>query len=674
MDYESAVAQVRVTDNRKCTNVAWCFIYAIAWAVMFAFIVWAFLKGDYKRLHSGADDRGNVCGSEKLFNKTVSFEMKHYMFPMSFANPIDSLWICVEMCPNETITNRTMLARFARKYNVSLCDYNVPIEDYENEQRYPSAVNGSCPVMPIYSSKPILHRCAPRIPKGKTGFYALPSFKFENYLAHVGQDLSKTSTIIFFMTLSALGLYTIYVCVIPCLNVVLIKVFLVLISVASLLMTIVLWVCYFQNLEHWHITYLNISSTINDTLNYDRSDIMYGGVAFTIFTVLVTIVTVLMWQYMPFINGVFRQARSTLFFMPLLLILPVVNALLVIAMTLLFGFSFVSTITIVLSEMKKPRLLSVFRESAKFGTANIPLPFLFIYYICLYVWTCECLVTFQCLAIAIPVASRLFNKNSPRKWFLGIQGVFITLRYHVGSVILGGALVALLRLLRTALIYIESKLKTCKQKMAKCAACISVATSLLRISNSATMAVIAVDGSNYCTAASNVTQLCQRNQLNKCPFKAGALIGGNLGKFGATYALCSAYMWVGKIIISITNAFIASAIFKTDVEINNYMTPTIAVGIATYVLGEVFFNVFQTIVSTSAICYCIIQTEARLLRIKYFTPEQIDMYENMKDADQQADPSNTESLVELRQADKVRKESAGSAYSDGRSHTSENRS
>ncbi|CDW52795.1 Choline transpo domain containing protein [Trichuris trichiura] len=636
MEYESAAAQVKVTDSRKCTNVPWCFVYGIAWAVMFAFIVWAFLKGDYKRLHSGADDRGNVCGSDKMLNNaTETFENKKYMFPMSFASPIKSLWICVEMCPNETIQNRTMLARFASKYKVKLCDYHVPIAEYENEQKYPSAVNGTCPVMPILKSKPILNRCSPRIPKIKNEYYALPTLKYENYLANMCQDLSNTSTFIFFMTLS------------------------------GLVMTIVLWVCSFQNLEHWQISYVNMSS-LNATITYDRSDIMYGAIAFTIFTILVCTVTVLMWSYMPFINAVFKQARTTLFFMPLLLILPVFSALTIIAMTLLFGFSFVSTITIVLAEMKKPRLLNVFKEAAKFGNAQIPVPFLFIFYICLYVWTCECMVAFQCLAISIPVANRLFNKNKSHKWFLGIQGVFIVLRYHVGSVIFAGALVALLRLFRTALTYIESKsvrrfpcrAKGCKQKLAKCATCITVATSLLRISNSATMAVIAVDGSNYCAAASN----------------AGALIGGNLGKFGATYALCSAYMWIGKVIISITNAFIASAIFKTDEEINNYITPTIAVGLATYVLGGVFFNVFQSIVSTLAICYCIVQTEARLLRIKYFTSEQIDMYENMRDGDQ-ADPSNTESLVEVKQPEKVRKESAGSsAYSDGRSHTSENRS
>uniref|UniRef100_A0A5S6QUJ6 Choline transporter-like protein n=1 Tax=Trichuris muris TaxID=70415 RepID=A0A5S6QUJ6_TRIMR len=634
MEYESAIAQVKVTDKRKCTNPVWCAIFILLWLLMFSFVVWGIVRGDYKRLHSGADDRGNLCGSKTVVNGTVSFELKKYMFPMDFRNPIDSLWICVEMCPNVTIGNRSMLFEFANKYNASLCDYHVPITDYEDKEKYPSSTKGPCPVAPIYKSKPILHRCSPWIEVSEGGYFALPMRRYEDYWISIGQDLSHASSTIGLMMFSALALYMIYVCILPCLNIILIKVFLVLLSFASFVLMLIFWVCYFQNKEHWYLRYTNLTTSTEEMVKFDRTDMMCGAIVFTIFTLVLCTATYFMWKYMPFINGVFKQARMTLFAMPEVILLPILNALTVMALVLLFGFTFVSTITIALSQMERPRILNVIHERAAFGSLNIPVAFLTIFYTCLLVWTCECLVNFQSLAISIPVATRLFNKDKRRKWCLVLTGITITLRYHLGSVVLGGAIVSTLRIIKTLLSLVESRMKTGKQRVAKCTFCLECITKFARISNKATMAVIAVEGSHYCNAAS----------------RAGALIGGNLGRFTTTYAMCTLYMSIGNFLISVTNAFIASMIFKQDQRINNYVTPTIAVGLLTCIAGEVFFSVFQTIISTLAICYCIIQTEAQLLRGKYFSHDQVSLYENMKD--DLVDASNTDSLFEPKKANK----------------------
>ncbi|KRY60831.1 Choline transporter-like protein 1, partial [Trichinella britovi] len=483
-----------------------------------------------------------------------------YLFPMNFLDPSKSLWICVTQCPNETIRTRSELYQLGKEKNVKLCNYSVPLEDYMNEELYPKGTKGPCPVMPVYSS--------------------------DVYNLHLD--------------------YSIYNCSGDS-N-----------SSCPFVGSITCWILYWNQgdeLSEFQKQTMEILNSLKSYLFFQGENYL-TAILLTILTIVLLLITPWIWKHLYFVTEVFRNSRSAIFWMPCMILLPILTAFTILAVALFISISALFGLTMAYGEMKAPRLLNLFMHKINIIGIHIPTGVLVLYHILMLIWTWEFLIDFQQLSISIAVAEWFFKSKQSNRMTRVCHAVGLTLRYHLGTVIFGSLVISLMRVFRAVLSILEAKMLALRKKRATGASCcLKCIQSILRFCNSAAYTVTAVNGTAFCESSS----------------RASALIGGHLVKFTLVRTLCSLFLFIGKLVVSTLSAIMLSSLLQNNLAINRSIVPIIVVFLLAYIYGRMFFSIYDSVVNSMAIIYCIVQTECREDRRSYFTEDQIEFFEKMKD-------------------------------------------
>ncbi|KRX84418.1 CTL-like protein 1 [Trichinella sp. T6] len=604
--------RLTLVKNRKATNTLALICYCIAWFILIFIAIWFFVNGDITYLTRGVDDMGNRCEVDEP-----------YLFPMNFLDPSKSLWICVTQCPNETIRTRSELYQLGKEKNVKLCNYSVPLEDYMNEKLYPKGTKGPCPVMPVYSSIPILGRCV-------LDPTSLSSFEFNTskyyFILHNLEDKFKTSCGDLKMSLSSIVLvllctklmYIIFIWIIPFITAVVIRILLVLLVILSGVGSITCWILYWNQgdeLSEFQKQTMEILNSLKSFLFFQGENYL-TAILLTILTIVLLLITPWIWKHLYFVTEVFRNSRSAIFWMPCMILLPILTAFTILAVALFISISALFGLTMAYGEMKAPRLLNLFMHKINIIGIHIPTGVLVLYHILMLIWTWEFLIDFQQLSISIAVAEWFFKSKQSNRMTRVCHAVGLTLRYHLGTVIFGSLVISLMRVFRAVLSILEAKMLALRKKRATGASCcLKCIQSILRFCNSAAYTVTAVNGTAFCESSS----------------RASALIGGHLVKFTLVRTLCSLFLFIGKLVVSTLSAIMLSSLLKNNLAINRSIVPIIVVFLLAYIYGRMFFSIYDSVVNSMAIIYCIVQTECREDRRSYFTEDQIEFFEKMKD-------------------------------------------
>ncbi|KRY43357.1 Choline transporter-like protein 3, partial [Trichinella spiralis] len=490
-----------------------------------------------------------------------------YLFPMNFLDPSKSLWICVAQCPNETIRTRSELYQLGKEKNVKLCNYSVPLEDYMNEELYPKGTKGPCPVMPVYSS--------------------------DVYNLHLD--------------------YSIYNCSGDS-N-----------SSCPFVGSITCWILYWNQgdeLSEFQKQTVEILNSLKSYFFFQGENYL-TAILLTILTIVLLLITPWIWKHLYFVTEVFRNSRSAICWMPCMILLPILTAFTILAVALFISISALFGLTMAYGEMKVPRLLNLFMHKINIIGIDIPTGVLVLYHILMLIWTWEFLIDFQQLSISIAVAEWFFKSKQSNRMTRVCHAVGLTLRYHLGTVILGSFVISLMRVFRAVLSILEAKMLALRKKRATGASgCLKCIQSILRFCNSAAYTVTAVNGTAFCESSSRVS------------------IGTHWRPFGEVYACTYTLQFIfiyretcGLYIVSY-NAFLTfekNLIFQNNLEINRSIVPIIVVFLLAYIYGRMFFSIYDSVVNSMAIIYCIVQTECREDRRSYFTEDQIEFFEKMKD-------------------------------------------
>ncbi|KRY43356.1 CTL-like protein 1, partial [Trichinella spiralis] len=611
--------RLTLVKNRKPTNTVALICYCIAWFILIFIAIWFFVNGDITYLTRGVDDMGNRCEVDEP-----------YLFPMNFLDPSKSLWICVAQCPNETIRTRSELYQLGKEKNVKLCNYSVPLEDYMNEELYPKGTKGPCPVMPVYSSIPILGRCV-------LDPTSLSSFEFNTskyyFILHNLEDKFKTSCGDLTMSLSSIVLvllctklmYIIFIWIIPFITAVVIRILLVLLVISSGVGSITCWILYWNQgdeLSEFQKQTVEILNSLKSYFFFQGENYL-TAILLTILTIVLLLITPWIWKHLYFVTEVFRNSRSAICWMPCMILLPILTAFTILAVALFISISALFGLTMAYGEMKVPRLLNLFMHKINIIGIDIPTGVLVLYHILMLIWTWEFLIDFQQLSISIAVAEWFFKSKQSNRMTRVCHAVGLTLRYHLGTVILGSFVISLMRVFRAVLSILEAKMLALRKKRATGASgCLKCIQSILRFCNSAAYTVTAVNGTAFCESSSRVS------------------IGTHWRPFGEVYACTYTLQFIfiyretcGLYIVSY-NAFLTfekNLIFQNNLEINRSIVPIIVVFLLAYIYGRMFFSIYDSVVNSMAIIYCIVQTECREDRRSYFTEDQIEFFEKMKD-------------------------------------------
>lgn len=177
-----------------------------------------------------------------------------------------------------------------------------------------------------------------------------------------------------------------------------------------------------------------------------------------------------------------------------------------------------------------------------------------------------------------------------------------TLFYHTGTLAFGSLIIAIIKVIRMMIEYIEHKLKEknldnpfVKCCMCCCRCCFWMLEKFMKFINRNAYIMTAVYGKNFCTSAKDAFFLLMRN-------------------IATTFVLDKVtdfLLLIGKIVIVGGAAVTSYIVFggKVDLkdanppDINYYFVPILIITVSTYFIADVFFGIFAMAVDTLFLCY-----------------------------------------------------------------------
>ncbi|KAJ2993986.1 hypothetical protein HDV02_001921 [Globomyces sp. JEL0801] len=154
---------IGINTRRRCRDVCFLFLFVIYWIGMFGIGLVSFVNGDIRQLILPKDYLGNFCGYDNskenpnvYANQTGSPNLYLLDIFNSTTNP-NATAICVPNCPTENIllVNSTSIDLANLR-----CQYGV-VPDLSN---YESLIESKVCTPYLYASTPILSRCVPTKP------------------------------------------------------------------------------------------------------------------------------------------------------------------------------------------------------------------------------------------------------------------------------------------------------------------------------------------------------------------------------------------------------------------------------------------------------------------------------------------------------------------------------
>lgn len=188
-----------------------------------------------------------------------------------------------------------------------------------------------------------------------------------------------------------------------------------------------------------------------------------------------------------------------------------------------------------------------------------------------------------------------FHKSNV-PFFTLSNGMARTVRYHLGTLAFGSLIVAICRIIRVILEYIDQKLKKFDNPFTKAIMCCMKCffwclEKFLRFLNKNAYIMCAIHGKNFCGSAKDAFNLLMRNFL----------------RVVALDKVTEFLFFLSKILISGCMAALAYLFFTskyTTIELNYHLVPVFLIAFGTYMIATVFFGVYSMAVDTLFLCFC----------------------------------------------------------------------
>jgi len=172
--------------------------------------------------------------------------------------------------------------------------------------------------------------------------------------------------------------------------------------------------------------------------------------------------------------------------------------------------------------------------------------------------------------------------------------------FHLGTVAFGSLVIAIIRMIRTILEYVEKKLKMYNNDLTKCLlcmckCCLACLESFMRFINRNAYIICAIKGTNFCKSAQSAFNLLMRN----------------LVRVAVLDRVVDFLLFLGKlVIVLITGAvsYLAFAGYFPDIKdqipaLNYFFTPIVFIVIGSYFIASSFFSVYAMAVDTLFLCF-----------------------------------------------------------------------
>jgi len=182
-----------------------------------------------------------------------------------------------------------------------------------------------------------------------------------------------------------------------------------------------------------------------------------------------------------------------------------------------------------------------------------------------------------------------------------------TLRYHTGTLAFGSLIIAIIKMIRLMLQWIQDKLEEqgadnplVKAILCLCKCCFWCLEKFMKFINRNAYILTSVEGTNFCRSAKEAFSLIMRNMVRAAVLDKVTDFLLFLGKMvvTATVALLAFFYFSGGI-----DEEVPSILSKPD--LNYYLVPVILLTLCTYSIASCFFSVYAMAVDTLFLCFLV---------------------------------------------------------------------
>ncbi|XP_039450769.1 choline transporter-like 2 isoform X2 [Culex pipiens pallens] len=187
-----------------------------------------------------------------------------------------------------------------------------------------------------------------------------------------------------------------------------------------------------------------------------------------------------------------------------------------------------------------------------------------------------------------------FRKKELR-FFVLTTGFLRTVRYHLGTLAFGSLIIAICKIIRAALEYIDHKLRkydngVVKAVLCLCKCCFWCLESFLKFLNTNAYIMCAIHGKNFCSSAKDAFSLLARNILRVI----------------AVDKVTGFLFFLSKLMLACGMAAVTYTFFDSGAatkQLHYAFIPAILVFVGTYIIAAVFFSVYSVAVDTLFLCF-----------------------------------------------------------------------
>ncbi|KAK3877288.1 hypothetical protein Pcinc_017991 [Petrolisthes cinctipes] len=651
--------------NRSCTDIICFFLFVAFLAGWGVVIVFAVINGDPSRLLNPTDSRGRVCGMREYANKSllVFFDLTRCATPKVIATGCRTPQVCVKTCPTENWFFNPASPQINSKETRAKLICQDGVDPFDTTQSVNDLVTKDKCAYYYVQSKPFGGRCIPRDISSQSVniFNAINATLSQNQkwgpisqYAVLEALLKSMKYVMRFATLQkvAEGVF----------QDVKTTWWLLLIGFGVAMVVSFIWILLLRFISSFMIwfsliafialsgfgSYYTLNKYLTLRKNLDNSTMSPSEFEFTanfnqiaelettwlvLFIIIVTILIVCLFVLI-FLRKRIRIAialigqaskavgsiMSTLFF-------PVVPYLL--QLVCLAVFCVVAVLLASAGKAEYRLMCSIddcqcdgIKENEtcsmdSFNASNCPgascqfydyvvdpnIPRLHIYNVFALFWTMFFVSAFGEMVLAGAFASWYWALNKPKDvpTFAVTASLGRTLRYHVGTLAFGSLIIAIVRMIRVLLEYIDHKVrektdsKVVRCLMWCCKCCLWCLERFLKFINRNAYVYCAIYGKNFCVSAKNAFSLIMRNVVR-------VVVLDQVTDF---------LLFIGKMVVvggvGVASFFIFSGEIKPVdgylPEINYYLAPVIIITIGTFFIASAFFSVYAMAVDTLFLCF-----------------------------------------------------------------------
>ncbi|XP_052093793.1 choline transporter-like protein 2 isoform X2 [Mytilus californianus] len=237
----------------------------------------------------------------------------------------------------------------------------------------------------------------------------------------------------------------------------------------------------------------------------------------------------------------------------------------------------------------------------KYGGDQYIIP-LEVFLLFMFFWLMNFIIALGQMTLAGAFASYYWaaNKSKDIPTMPVLSSFYRSIRYHLGSLAFGSLIIAIIKMIRVLLEYIDAKLKNSENPVAKflikcMKCCFWCLEKFIKFLNRNAYIMIAVYGRSFCPAAKDAFFLIFRNVVRAMVLDKVTDYVLFISKLVVTAGVgVGAYFW-----------FQGKVDFFTDYlpKLNYYLVPVIVVIMGTYVIAATFFNVYTMAVDTLFLCF-----------------------------------------------------------------------